>query len=177
MSKILVVEPRKILQQAIRLALCQDHEVQLDASLSDTEPSAIRDFELAIIDAAALREVNVLSTQLLRAVQGWKIPKIWIDEAERVQAPSRYKLIVLTKPIQKETLQSAVSTCLGASLSSKQNGTTRLSVKRTTGSIGTTASDSITTPGATGATIIELVDVVEETAEHKSHSRQRRKTK
>ena len=30
MSKILVVEPRKILQQAIRLALCPDHEVQLD---------------------------------------------------------------------------------------------------------------------------------------------------
>jgi hypothetical protein len=168
-----VVEPRKILQQAIRLALCQDHEVQLDESLSDTEPSAIN-FDLAIVDAAALREINVLSTPLLRAVQGWKIPKIWIDEAERVQASSRYKLMVLTKPIQKETLQSAVATCLDASLSSKQNGTTRLSAKRTTGSIGTTASDSVTTPAAT---IIELVDVVEESPEHKSHSRQQRKTK
>ena len=174
MSKILVVEPRKILQQAIRLALCPDHEVQLDASLSDIEPSAIKNFDLAIIDAVALREVNVPSTQLLSAVQGWNIPKIWIDEAERVQAPSRSKVMVLTKPIQKETLQSAVATCLGASLSSKQNGTNRLSVKRTTGSIGTTASDSGTTPAAT---IIELVDVVEESPERKKRSRQQRRTK
>ena len=60
-------------------------------SLSDIEPSTIKNFDLAIIDAVALREVNVPSTQLLSAVQGWKIPKIWIDEGERVQAPSRHK--------------------------------------------------------------------------------------
>jgi hypothetical protein len=171
MSKILVVEPRKILQQAIRLALCPDHEVQLDANLSDQEPSAIKNFDLAIIDAAALRDVNVLGTQLLRAVQKWKIPKIWIDEAERVQAPGRDKLMVLTKPIQRETLQSAVATCLGAGSSSKQNGTARLSVK---GATGATAKDS-RTPAV--APIIELVDVVEEPPERKSHNQQQRKTK
>jgi hypothetical protein len=174
MSKILVVEPRKILQQAIRLALYPDHEVQLETNLSDKEPSAIKNFDLAIIDAAALRDVNASGAQHLRAVQGWKIPKIWIDEAERVRAPGRDKLVVLTKPIQKETLQSAVATCLGASLPAKQNGTGRRSATGTTGSSGTTASDSSTTPGAT---IIELVDVVEEPPERKSHNRQQRKTK
>jgi hypothetical protein len=174
MSKILVIEPRKILQQALRLALSPDHEVQFDVSLSDREPTAVKDYDLAIIDAAALRDANLLSTQHMRVVQGWKIPKIWIDDAQRAQAPARDKLVVLTKPIQKETLQSAVATCLGAPLTGKQNGTGAQSAKGTTGSSGTTASDSGTIQGPA---IIELVDVVEELPERKSHSRQQRKTK
>jgi hypothetical protein len=68
MSKILVVEPRKILQQAIRLALCPDHEVQLETNLLDPKPSTIKNFDLAIIDAAALRDANMLGAQHLRAV-------------------------------------------------------------------------------------------------------------
>ena len=174
MSKIFVVEPRKILQQAIRLALSPDHEVHFDASLSDQEPPGIKNFDLAIIDAAALRDVNALNTQRLRALQAWKIPQIWIDEAERVQAPRGDKLVVLAKPIEKETLQSAVATCLGVSLAGKQNGTGWQPAKETTGSGGTTASDSDTTAGPT---IIDLVDVVEESPERKSQGRRQRKTK
>jgi DNA-binding response OmpR family regulator len=175
MSKILVVEPRKILQQAIRLALCPDHEVQLDASLSDQEPPEIKNFDLVIIDAAALRDVNVLNTQRLRALQEWKVPKIWIDEAEeKIQAARREKLVVLPKPIEKETLQSAVAACLGASLAGKQNGTGRQPAKGTTGSGGTTTSDLGTTAGPT---IIDLVDVVEESPERKSQGQRQRKTK
>jgi hypothetical protein len=82
--------------------------------------------------------------------------------------------VVLTKPIQKETLQSAVATCLGSPLTGKQKGTGGQSAKGTTGSSGTTASDSGTIQGPA---IIELVDVVEELPERKSHSRQQRKTK
>jgi DNA-binding NtrC family response regulator len=172
MSKILVVEPRKILQQALRLALSADHEVQLDARLTDQEPPALKNFDLAIIDAAALRDANALNTQHLRAVQGWKIPKIWIDEVETVQAAGRDRLVVLTKPIQKETLHSAVATCLGVSSRGQQNGTVPQPARGTTGSSGTTASDSATTPGPT---IIELVDVVEESPERKSRRQRRAK--
>jgi hypothetical protein len=174
MSKILVIEPRKMLQQAICLALCPDHEVQLDANLSDKKPIAIKDYDLAIIDAAALRDTNVLNTPNLRVMEEWKIPKIWIDEAERVQAPRHNKFVVLTKPIQKETLQSAVATCLAASVAGRQNGTNRQSTQDLTGSGGTAASDSSMTAGPA---IIELVDVVEEPPERKSQSRQQRKTK
>jgi hypothetical protein len=174
MSKILVIEPRKILQQAICLALCPDHEVRLDANLSDKESKAIKDYDLAIIDAAALRDANVLNTQTLRVLQEWKIQKIWIDDAETVQAPRRDKLVVLTKPIQKETLQAAVAGCLGASLAGRQNGTERQPGQGTTGSGETTVSDS---GGASGPIIIDLVDVVEESPERKSQGRQQRKTK
>jgi hypothetical protein len=172
MSRILVVEPRKILQQAIRLALCPDHEVQLDANLSDKEPAAVMDFDLAIIDAAALRELNVPRTQVLRAVQAWTIPKIWIDEAGRTQAPN--ELRVLTKPLDKDTLQAAVATCLGAALSSKQNGTNELPAKETIRSTRTTASDPSTTAEVP---IIDLVDVVEEPPAHHRYGRRQRKTK
>jgi hypothetical protein len=174
MSKILVVEPRKILQQALRLALWPDHEVQLDANLSDKEPAALIEFDLAIIDAAALREVNVPSTQVLRAVQAWTIPKIWIDDAERTQAPGRDELRVLTKPVEKDTLQAAVATCLGAALSSKQNGNSGPPAKTTTRSTRTTASDPSTTAEVP---IIDLVDVVEEPPAHTRYSRRQRQTK
>jgi DNA-binding NtrC family response regulator len=174
MSKILVVEPRRILQQALRLALCPDHEVLLDANLSDKEPAAVKDFDLAIIDAAALREGNVPSTQVLRAVQAWKIPKIWIDEAERVQTPTRNEFRVLTKPIEKDALQAAVAICLEAASASKQNGTHSLPPKETPRSTRTAASDSSPTREAT---IIELVDVVEESPEPKTRNQQQRKTR
>jgi hypothetical protein len=169
MSKILVIEPLKMLQQAICLALCPDHEVHLD--LLDKDPIAIKDYDIAIIDAAALRNANVLNT--LRVMEEWKIPKIWIDEAERVQAPRHNKFVVLTKPIQKETLQSAVATCLGASAARRQNGAGRQPAQET-GSSETTASDS---GAAAGPIIIDLVDVIEESPERKSQGRRQRKTK
>jgi hypothetical protein len=173
MSKILVVEPRKILQQALRLALCPDHEVHLDANLSDKEPAAVMEFDLAIIDAAALRQVNLPSTQVLRKVQAWTMPKIWIDEAERTQARGRDDL-VLTKPIEKDTLQAAVATCLAAALSSKQNGNSGPPAKKATRSTRTTATDRST---IAEVPIIDLVDVVEEPPAHNPYSRRQGKTK
>jgi DNA-binding NtrC family response regulator len=173
MSKILVIEPRKILQQALRLALCPDHEVQAEANLSGRESTTVGDFDLAIIDAAALREVNLPSAQVLRAVEAWKIPKIWIDEAEGGQVPSRDALTVLIKPIEKDTLQAAVATCLGAA-ASQQNGTDGLSAKETTRSTRMTASDSSATAEVP---IVDLVDVIEEPPAHNRYSRRQRKTK
>jgi hypothetical protein len=173
MSKILVIEPLKMLQQAICLALCPDHEVHLDTNLLDKDPIAIKDYDIAIIDAAALRNANVLNTQNMRVMEEWKIPKIWIDEAERVQGPRHNKFVVLTKPIQKETLQSAVATCLGASAARRQNGAGRQPAQETVSS-ETTASDS---GAAAGPIIIDLVDVIEESPERKSQGRQQRKTK
>jgi hypothetical protein len=80
MSRILVVEPRNILRQAIGLALFPDHEVQMAALLSDSNATVAQEFDLVIIDSAALRATNTLSSQLVRAVQSWKVPTIWIDD-------------------------------------------------------------------------------------------------
>ena len=121
MSRILVVEPRNILRQAISLALFPDHEVQFVALLSDSNAALVKEFDLVIIDSAALNETGNSITEILQRLQGWKIPTIWIDDTGRGPTAAYDKLIVLTSPIQKDTLQSAITKCLDRS-PSEQNG-------------------------------------------------------
>src|SRR5262245_66231678 len=113
MSRILVVEPRNILRQAIGLALFPDHEVQMASLLSEGDAAMAQEFDLVIIDSAGLRATNSLSSQLVRAVQSWKVPTLWIDDTGARQVPALDKLVVLTGPIQKESLESAVTECHG----------------------------------------------------------------
>jgi hypothetical protein len=56
MSRILVVEPRNILRQAIGLALFPDHEVQMAAWLSDRHATVAQEFDLVIVDSARCRD-------------------------------------------------------------------------------------------------------------------------
>ena len=172
MSKILVVEPRNMLRQAISLALFPDHEVQMAPLLSEGSAAVAKEFDLVIIDSAALRATNSLSSQLVRTVQSWEVPTIWIDDAAARQAPARDKLVVLSGPIQKESLQSAVTKCLGAS-PSKRDGTASTSAKESmaTKEVRTPASQS------SGPQIIELVDVVAEPPESRKNMKQPTKTK
>ena len=171
MSKILVVEPRNVLRQAISLALFPDHEVQTATFLSDSNAAIAKEFDLVIIDSEALGETSNSSSQLIRTVQGWKVPTIWIDDTGGDQAPA-YDQLVLTRPIQKDTLQSAVANCLGIS-SSKQNGTAGMFAKErkvTKKAITAAVSQSA------GPQVIELVDVVAEPPERRK-SKQQTKTK
>ena len=173
MSRILVVEPRNILRQAIGLALFPDHEVQMAAWLSDSDATVAQEFDLVIVDSAALRATNTLNSQLVRAVQSWKVPTIWIDDTGARQAPARDKLVVLTGPIQKESLQSAVTKCLGIS-SAKQNSTTSIPAKVP---MATKEPRTATASQGTAPQIIELVDVVAEPSESRKTKKQPTKTK
>src|SRR5215510_1315963 len=173
MSKILVVEPRNMLRQAISLALFPDHEVQMAPLLSEGSAAVAQEFDLVIIDSAALRATNSLSSQLVRAVQSWKVPTIWIDDAAVHQAPARDKLVVLSEPIQKESLQSAVAKCLGVS-PSKLDGTASTSAKE---SMATKEVRTVTSSQSSGPQIIELVDVVAEPPESRKNRKQPTKTK
>ncbi len=68
------------MRQAISLALFPDHEVQSAALLSDSNAALVKEFDLVIIDSAALNETGNSSTEILQRLQGWKIPTIWIDD-------------------------------------------------------------------------------------------------
>jgi hypothetical protein len=171
MSRILVVEPQKILQQAIVWFLFPDHEVEVSENVLAKE--TVKDFDLAIVDAAALREVNLLSAQWSRAVEGWKMPTIWIDDAAGAPVPTGKHLVVLGRPMQRDVLLAALAKCLGASSFSKQNGTRSLSATDRSVSLEITAEEAST---ATGAPVIELVDVVEEEPERKKNRKQQRNT-
>ena len=59
MSKIFIVQPHKMLRHAFAVALSPDHEVEI----SKTMPASadLQGSDLAIVDAASLRERNSLT--------------------------------------------------------------------------------------------------------------------
>ena len=160
MSRILVIEPRHILRQAISLALSRDHEVQVATLLSDNHVTESMGCDLVIIDAAALRDTSHAG-KLVPTVQAWKVPTIWIDDTGAGQTPVRDKLVVLNTPIQKDALQAVVATCLGMS-SAKQDTSPNPAIAEPL-----TRNRETTGAAPRGAQVIELVDVVAEPPEHK----------
>ncbi|MGB7948447.1 MAG: hypothetical protein WCH75_12260 [Candidatus Binatia bacterium] len=177
MSRILVVARQRMLQQALILSLFRDHEVRSWAGLEESDPPALRDFDLVIIQAAALRDVNVAENQLLAGIQGGMVPTIWIEEADRQEAPRGKQFRVLKLPIQKEALQAAVATCLISS-GSKPNAKRIAPTKDKPGSPRITAKQASIDAAAqpAGSQIIELVDVVDETPQYHANSHQPGKT-
>lgn len=112
MGKVLLIEPKKILQQAISLVLFPEHEVQVEEGMGSLSSGALKDFELVILDGAALRELGQLSTEAVRTVQASKTPTVWLEEDEKHQPPRRANLLMVKKPIERESLQSAVAELL-----------------------------------------------------------------
>ena len=158
MSKILVVEPFKILQRAIAVSLFPEHQVQLTEQVPEMSAIEQRSYDLAIIDAGALREKNTAG-DLNRRLQDWSIPIIWLEEASSTVAPVRDRLLVLRKPIVRNDLLAALARCQAqrptfppAEAGEKLQNKTAL------------VDTHVKPDSEQKATIIELVDVVEEEA-------------
>jgi hypothetical protein len=124
----------------------------------------VRDFDLVIIQAAALRDV--LEKQLLGEIQGGKVPTIWIEEADGQEIPRGKHVVVVKLPIQKETLQAAVASCLISSVS-KPSAKRSVAIKDKPGSprIRAESTSIETAVQPAGSQIIELVDIVDETSQ------------
>ena len=112
MSNILIVQPHKMLQQALVVALFPEHHVQIMEKLPEAESAAEAD--VVIIDGGALRARNSLTGHELSAVQSWRVPIIWID-TEALSGAAASKLVRLTPPLKKEELRTAVAACLRSS--------------------------------------------------------------
>jgi hypothetical protein len=161
MSKILVVEPYKILQRAIAVSFFPDHEVQITDQLPEMNASEQRSYDIVIVDAGALRERNTVGDLNLR-IQGWRIPTIWLDEMISPVVPTRDKLVVLRKPILKNDLLSALTQCQEKGwIMSLGKGSADLTEK-VRDKDGLAISDLEPRPNQERAQVIELVDVVEE---------------
>lgn len=114
MSKILLIEPYKILRQAISLSLLPEHEVQVDEGLSSDQIGSLDDYDLLIIDAAALRETGRLTTEATGGLQACKTGVLWLEDDESSEVPKRDKLVRIRKPIEKGAFQSALSGLLSS---------------------------------------------------------------
>jgi hypothetical protein len=161
MSKILVIEPYKILQRAIAVSLFPEHEIQTMDGLPETSAFEQSSYDIVIVDAGALREKNTVAG-LNRRVEDWRIPTILLEETISTVMPIRDKLVVLRKPIVKNDLLSALAQCQGKiSTISPARPSTDLN-ENVRGGEGFAKAELEPHPKQEKAQLIELVDVVEE---------------
>lgn len=159
MGKILLIEPHKLLQQAMVLSLFPEHETEVTESCPESDATRLEDFDLVIVDASALRDANKLGPQELRAVQNWKIPTLWLEDNESGRVPNCEKLVVVKKPIELEALRSALASFLNPQ-SAAWHQKEAVSKK-------TSAGEKKSAQSSDAESVIELVEVVEEESERK----------
>jgi hypothetical protein len=161
MSKILVVEPYKILQRAITVSFFPEHEVQVIDHLPEMNAFEQRSYDIVVIDAGALRERNTVG-DLNRRVEGWRIPTIWLEETISTVVPTRDKLVVLHKPILKNDLLSALAQCQEKKSTMSLTTESAEVGEKVRGREGFANAELEPQPKQEKARVIELVDVVEE---------------
>jgi DNA-binding NarL/FixJ family response regulator len=120
MSKIFLLEPHRVLQQAIALSLFPEHDVQVAEAAGAAAIDALKDdIDLVIVDAAALREGDKLSAEMNRAIEASPVPIVWIDDGDSPH-PKRDKLAVVLKPIESGALQTALADLLAPANAHKE---------------------------------------------------------
>src|SRR5512142_2680865 len=157
MSRILVIQPHKMLQQAILLSLFPRHEARIMAAIpNDAE---LENVDAMIIDGASLRETQGFSEPLVRSLQRWKIPTVWIESGDASAPTIGARMVVIKKPIVKEALQQALAECLGEAKPTARS----TAIQQPDPASGASALATGDSEPAAGGEVIELVDVVEET--------------
>ncbi len=163
MGKIVLVEPHKVLQQAIALSLFPEHEVQVEETVSASGIAALQGIDLLIVDAAALRDSDRLSPEIARAIQSSPIPTVWIDEDEAARAPKRDKLAVVIKPIESAGFQSVLASLLSPSSPRKERKKAPVSgEQKAERDRGAGKKGRVEAGEQSAFQFIDLVDVVEE---------------
>lgn len=163
MGKVLLIEPKKILQQAISLALFPEHEVQVQEGMGSLGSGSLKDFDLLVLDGSALRELGQLNPDTVRAVQASKTPTVWLEEDEKHLPPRRANLLMVKKPIERESLHLAVAELLSpkvpAKKGSKSPADSGAEKKSSRSAAGRQMEEA---PEQGSLQFIDLVDVVEE---------------
>ena len=163
MSRILVVQPSKMLQQAFVVALFPEHHVRVLEKIPDAvlAPEA----DLVIIDATALRERDLLPPHEVRAAQSWRIPVVWIGVESLGELAASKNLARLSAPVKRDELRTAVAESLRSpsagqaspERAAKRAGSVVAARKKAT----EPKQDHVATDN--DKKFIELVDVIDET--------------
>jgi hypothetical protein len=148
MSRVLLIEPHRVLQQALALSLFPEHEVRVEESIDAGMIGGLKEVDLLIVDAAALRTAGKLTAELRRALEAAKTPTLWIDDD--AARPKRANLAVLAPPIASGYLQTAVADLLSGKSEKPKKAA------------AAAKADGDETAHESGAQLIDLVEVVEE---------------
>lgn len=160
MSRILIIEPSKMLRQALAIALSPEHQLQFIASFPQV--ADLTEVDGVIVDAATLRDYDALTTRDVGAAQEWKIPTIWIDGAAALDAPMRKALVQLKPPIRKDDLHKALAASLRSATESKQNTTVPRGRSETPLKSRAKKTREAGAPAPMNDQFIELLEVVED---------------
>jgi hypothetical protein len=114
MARILVIQPHKMLQQAIVVALFPDYHVQVSEKIPEAEPAA--EVDLVIIDYAALREANSSAASEIRALESWRLPVVLIGAGAVGDKTLSRNCRRLNTPVHRDELRRAVTESLGSSV-------------------------------------------------------------
>ena len=155
MKKILIIEPRRMLRQAMILTLVPEYEVELAGTIDGVK---VDEFDAVIVDFAGLHEGDVFSEASLAAMQAWRIPTVLIEAAQPASVSDQACFVRLKAPIGREALKIAVSECLGVSTPRKES--TQEEIQSAAAVLADRAVRNEASAGA--AAVIELTDVVEE---------------
>lgn len=166
MSKILLIEPYRMLQHAFVLALFPEHHVEM---VADMTQAAAMQADLAIVDGAALSQREAGAGEGVVLPAGWQLPTIWVGaSASTSLSPS---MVRLSMPFTKEELRTAVAKLLQSAppASRAESGLVHAAVAPPRKA---RAAKSAPAGGGDGNTkeIIELVDVFDEAEERKEES-------
>jgi len=121
MSKILLIEPERILKQAISLFLFPEHEVE-ETSSQSADSSTLKEYDLLIVDGSALRDRNHLTQEFTRTIQRSDIPTVWLGEDESSLSFEREKLLFVKKPIERDEFLSAMDSLISPKTPRKSGG-------------------------------------------------------
>jgi len=158
MSKLLLIEPDRMLRQAFTVALSPEFEIQVVNSIADAAPN---DFDALIVDAAALQEREPQSAPVIRPLAAWHLPIIWIDSDQSAQAPDHDRCIRFNRPVSKELLRRALAQCLSAVAVPESSSGLRAETRKTARRPKRNTKEARNSATGEGANVIELVDVVE----------------
>jgi hypothetical protein len=159
MSNILLIEPDRMLQQAFTLALFPEHRLKVLDAIPDAAP---KDFDVIIVDAAALQSEGAGGARVLHALFAWKLPIIWIGEAQATLAVDREQIVRLSRPLEKSALQRALAECLGKTSAPKRDTISAEPPIKTPALTKAKAKRKANAAPSDSGQFIELVDVVEE---------------
>jgi hypothetical protein len=160
MSKVLVIEPHRMLQQALAIALVPEFQLQFETTIPDDV--RISDFDVVIVDAAALEEVAVGAAATVPAVPDWQVPTVRISKELTSQATKRPGVIRITAPISKDSLRLALAQCLAGDSGNSMPSVPAAKKAKATEPVKQQKPKSVDARAAEEQPgVIELVDVIE----------------
>jgi hypothetical protein len=162
MSRILLIEPYRLLQHAFTAALFAEHEL----AIAEAVPDTVRGADLVILDAAALRERGLLSGMEPGMIQRWQVPVVWLDADDQAEVPGAGTIIRAKLPVDKAALKQALLAARAASVEpiAPTRPTLLRRDERVSKSPKAKQPEMSSVAGESKENIIELVDVVEEVA-------------